>query len=220
MVVADVAGKSLQGLMVMLMLRTILKSTVPRHTDALPTLCETNTLLSPDMRSGTFVTCCYYVYDSRNQTLDVVNAGHNPLLVFRVLEGRVEELKTRGRPLGLIEPEEFCRTLEYATVELEPGDTVLAYTDGLTESMNDRRELYGERRLKEDFASLARLAPGALVQRLAATARAFAGPRAQFDDMTLVALQVKRPEVPDDHGMDAAEEVSLAVDRHLTESGR
>jgi len=216
-VVADVSGKSLQGLMVMLVLRTILKSTAPRHFDARPTLCETNTLISPDMRSGNFVTCLYYVYDSRNGSLDVVNAGHNPLLVFHAREKLVEVVKTRGRPLGLIEPDEFCRTLESTTLRLEPGDTVLLYTDGVTESLNEEMELFGERRLQEVFAASAELAPEDLVQRLSETARAFAGEKRQFDDMTLVALKALEPEVEDRRGMDLAEEVSLTVDRYISE---
>jgi serine phosphatase RsbU (regulator of sigma subunit) len=217
-VVADVSGKSLQGLMVMLVLRTILKSTAPRHFDAPPTLCETNTLLTPDMRSGNFVTCLYYVYDSRNGSLDVVNAGHNPMLVFRANERRVEVVKTRGRPLGLIEPEEFCRTLESTTLRLEPGDTVLLYTDGVTESLNEEMELFGEGRLREVFAASADLAPAELVKRLAETARAFAGEKSQFDDMTLVALRALKPEIEEHRDMDLTEEVSLTVDRYISES--
>lgn len=216
-VVADVSGKSLQGLMVMLMLRTILKSTAPRHFDALPTLCETNTLISPDMRSGNFVTCLYYVYDSRNASLDVVNAGHSPMLVFREDSKRVEVVKTRGRPLGLIEPDEFCRTLESTTLHLEPGDTVLLYTDGITESMNERMELFGEKRLGEVFSAYAELAPQELVKRLAGVARAFAGEKRQFDDMTLVALKALEPEVERPLNMDLTEEVSLTVDRYISE---
>ncbi|OGD78456.1 MAG: hypothetical protein A2Y64_05770 [Candidatus Coatesbacteria bacterium RBG_13_66_14] len=218
-VVADVSGKSLQGLMVMLVLRTILKSTAPRHFDALPTLCETNTLLSPDMRSGNFVTCIYYVYDSRNGSLDVVNAGHNPLLLFRASEKRVEVVKTRGRPLGLIEPDEFCRTLESTTLRLEPGDAVLLYTDGVCESMNEEMELFGDGRLQDAFAASAELAPGELVKRLAETARAFAGEKRQFDDTTLVALKALEPEVEEPLDVDLTEEVSLTVDRCISEGG-
>jgi len=203
--------------MVMLMLRTILKSTAPRHFDALPTLCETNTLISPDMRSGNFVTCLYYVYDSRNGSLDVVNAGHNPMLVFREDSKRVEVVKTRGRPLGLIEPDEFCRTLESTTLHLDPGDTVLLYTDGITESMNDQMELFGEKRLGEVFSACAELAPEELVKRLAGVVRAFAGEHRQFDDMTLVALKALEPEVERPLDIDLTEEVSLTVDRYISE---
>jgi serine phosphatase RsbU (regulator of sigma subunit) len=218
-VVADVAGKSLQGLMVMLMLRTILRTTAPRHYDSLPTLCETNTILSPDMRTGNFVTCLYYVYDSRNRSIDVANAGHNPLLVYRHDENRVEVVKTRGRPLGLIDPEEFNRTLESSTVHLEPGDTVLIYTDGITESMNPSSELFGEKRLHETFRTFADLAPEELVKELAKTVHTFAGKERQFDDMTLVALGVSKPSVEKRKSVDLVEEVSLTVDRYISESG-
>jgi sigma-B regulation protein RsbU (phosphoserine phosphatase) len=205
--------------MVMLMLRTILKSTAPRHFDARPTLCETNSILSPDMRSGNFVTCLYYVYDSRNGSLDVVNAGHNPLLVYRASERQVEVVKTRGRPLGLIEPDEFCRTLESSTLRLEPGDTVLLYTDGLCESMNEGMEPFGERRLQDAFAASSGLHPAELVKRLLDTARAFAGEKKQFDDMTLVALKALEPEVERPLDLDLTEEVSLTVDRYISEGG-
>lgn len=218
-VVADVSGKSLQGLMVMLVLRTILKSTAPRHFDARPTLCETNFILSPDMHSGNFVTCVYYVYDSRNGSLDVVNAGHNPLLVYRASERQVEVVKTRGRPLGLIDPDDFCQTLESSTLLLEPGDTVLLYTDGLCESMNEGMEPFGEGRLQDAFVASAGLHPAELVKRLAETARAFAGEKKQFDDMTLVALQALEPEVERPLDMDLTEEVSLTVDRYISEGG-
>lgn len=218
-VVADVSGKGLPGLMMMLVLRIILRSSAPRHQNALPTLCETNRLLAEEMSRGSFITCLYMVYDNLNQTVELVNAGHNPLQVYRYADEKVETIKSRGRPLGLLSPEQFDDKLEPVRLRLSRGDCILAYTDGITESMNEQRQIFGEERLLKVFSENARLAPEMLVKRIAEASLRFAGDSGQFDDMTLVALRsegrifkFKSPRVIE------AGDISSEIDRALTES--
>lgn len=218
-VIADVSGKSLPGLMMMLVLRIILRSSAPRHQNALPTLCETNRLIADEMNQGSFITCIYMVYDNLNQTVEVVNAGHNPLQVYRYAEEKVETIKSRGRPLGLLPPDQFDSKLEPVRLRLSRGDCILAYTDGVTESMNERQEIFSEERLISVFTENARLAPEMLVKKIAESAHRFAGSSDQFDDMTVVALRsegrvfkFKSPSVIE------TGDISSEIDRALTES--
>jgi serine phosphatase RsbU (regulator of sigma subunit) len=218
-VIADVSGKGLRGLMMMLVLRTLLRGAAPRHQNALPALCETNRLLTGELSGGSFITCLYLVFDNLNQTVEVVNAGHNPLLVFRYAEEKVEPLKSRGRPLGILPPADFDAKLEPVRLRLSRGDCLLVYTDGVTEAMNERQEIFGQERLVAVFEEHARLAPPVLVDKIAREAHRFSGSSDQFDDLTIVALRSEgRVFKFKDPALLEEGAVSQHIDRALSES--
>ncbi len=188
-IITDVSEKGLDGLFTAQMLKSMLRVIVKRYEEPLPTICELNRHLTPEMRPGSFVTGIYLIYDTVAHTLEFVNSGHNPILVYRYNEDNIEVIKTRGRPLGVLGTKEFEGKLEDSRIKLEHGDVALLYNDGLTGMMNSSEEQFGQERLIEGFRKIARLEPESLIKKLSSLALNFAGGEEQLDDMTLVAMR-------------------------------
>jgi|GEM_PF-6548751 len=188
-IITDVSEKGLDGLFTMQMLKSMLRVITERYEEPLPTICELNRHLTPLTRQGSFITGIYLVYDTVTHTLEFVNAGHNPILVYRYGTEEIEVIKTGGRPLGMLGTKEFEAKLEDSRIKLEHGDVALLYNDGLTEIMNRSEAQFGQERLIEGLRKIARLEPGSLIKKLSHLALNFAGGEDQLDDMTLVAMR-------------------------------
>jgi sigma-B regulation protein RsbU (phosphoserine phosphatase) len=135
--------------------------------------------------NGSFVTALYGVYRPAERTLTYARAGHNPPRFHS--KGAVTPLdEVGGLPLGIVPDVEY----DEATVRLGAGDTILFYTDGITEAMNEANELFGEERLDRLVASSGGDAAG-LVGRVLAEVREFEGGRPAGDDRTLLAMVVR-----------------------------
>jgi serine phosphatase RsbU (regulator of sigma subunit) len=132
----------------------------------------------------------YAVVDTGRRTMRYARAGHNPLLHFEARTGRCHVLTPAGLGLGLDRGEVFERVLEEAEVPLASGDHFLFFTDGLSEAMNTRSELFGEKRLRKILEECPEFSGEELKDRILADIRAFVGEAAQHDDMTLVLLKV------------------------------
>ena len=127
-----------------------------------------------------YATCFYALYDTGTRRLVYTNAGHPAPVLFR--KGEVVRLDAGGTPLGLISPASFCE----AKVVLEPGDTLVAFTDGFTESVNNFEDQFGDRRLIE----VVRRAYGdplhALAEEVYRSVDEWTGGGEPQDDMTLI----------------------------------
>jgi sigma-B regulation protein RsbU (phosphoserine phosphatase) len=131
------------------------------------------------------VTCFYGILDAASHTLRFANGGHNYPLLHRAANGHVEQLQAPGIVLGVIPNPRF----DEATIRLEPGDVLCLYTDGVTEAMNQRRQLFGEERLIEVLRHTSHLAPDQIVQRILDAVHGFTAGAPQNDDITLVVLK-------------------------------
>ncbi len=131
-----------------------------------------------------FATLFYGVFDGTTSTLRYVNAGHNPPIVMR-RDGSIERLETGGAPVGMF-PQ---WTYEQGTVQLNPGDVVLAYTDGVVEALNSAGEEWGVEGFRNAAAeSHARTADG-IVHAIFQSMDRFSRGR-QTDDATVMVLRV------------------------------
>jgi serine phosphatase RsbU (regulator of sigma subunit) len=134
----------------------------------------------------------YAVVDTAARTMRYARAGHNPMIHYEAGTGQTRVLTPPGLGLGIDSGPRFDQILEEAEVPLRSGDVFLFFTDGLSEAMNGRAELFGERRLRDVIES----ADGgsgdetALKDRILAEIRSFVGDAAQHDDMTMVILKV------------------------------
>ena len=182
LVLADVSGKGAPAALYMAMTRSLIRSEANRHANPAAVLKEVNRRLLVESSNEMFVTVFYAILDPFERLLTYANAGHDPPLLRRA-SGGVERLASGGLIMGLFEP----FTLSDEKLSLETGDTLLAYTDGLTDSVNHQDEDYGHRRLTDTINSAPAAARDVLAHILK-DLKAFAGPVPQPDDITLLIL--------------------------------
>ncbi len=182
-IIADVTDKGVPAALVMATTRTLLRAAAERLVAPGDVLARANDVLCPDIPPKMFVTCLYAVLDPATGIVRYANAGHDTPYLRRGAGG-VEELRARGMPLGLMPGMPY----EEKEIVLNPGDTLLLYSDGLVEAHNTQRAMLGFpqlRSLTEGHAGGAALIPF-LMDQLAA----FTGPNwEQEDDVTLLTVQ-------------------------------
>jgi serine phosphatase RsbU (regulator of sigma subunit)/anti-sigma regulatory factor (Ser/Thr protein kinase) len=141
LVVGDVTDKGIPAALVMATTRSILRSSAQEDLSPGTVLERANDLLYPDIPERMFVTCFYAILNPQSGHLHYANAGHD--LPYRWHNGEVNELRATGMPLGLM-PGMFYEEKE---VILEPGESILLYSDGLIEAHNPARDMFGFPRL-------------------------------------------------------------------------
>jgi serine phosphatase RsbU (regulator of sigma subunit) len=155
-------------------------------------LVEANRILAANMDSRSFITMAYAVVDTEARTMRYARAGHNPIIHLEAATGRTRVLTPAGLGLGIDPGPRFDQILEETEVPLRSDDLFLFFTDGLSEAMNARAELFGERRLRDVLESVegGRVDEAGLKDRILSEIRQFVGDAAQHDDMTMVLLKV------------------------------
>ncbi len=187
-IVADVAGKGVPGLVVMAMVRIIVRDLAIRRESPAGLLRRLNILLKKDIKNNIFVTLFCGLLDMVDNTLTLASAAHMPLLLYRGGDGSVHTIGTGTKPLGIFPDEIFSRGLEEKTIRLGPGDVLMQYTDGLTEMMNGSGEEFGLERVVQITRRAAGSGVGRLLGELRTSLEAFRAGAAQSDDLTLLAL--------------------------------
>jgi len=139
-----------------------------------------------------FVTVCYARFDLENRTVDFVDCGHTTTIHYRAKNRTCAMLQGENLPLGVIEREIY----EQVRVELEAGDVLLFYSDGLTETRNGDGELFGIERLAECVRANGHLEPEALIDRIRQAAVTFSNSETFGDDLTCVAVKIEEREPP------------------------
>jgi serine phosphatase RsbU (regulator of sigma subunit)/anti-sigma regulatory factor (Ser/Thr protein kinase) len=182
LVIGDVTDKGVPAALVMSATRSVLRASAQRLIEPGAVLERVNDHLCPDMPEKMFVTCLYGVLDVHSGRLRFANAGHDVPYVKR--GGEVYELRARGMPLGLMSDMNY----EEKETVLEPGDSVLLHSDGIVESHDSAREMYGFPRLKQTVAVTPQ--PQQLIDTVLTDLATFTGPGAeQEDDITMVVLE-------------------------------
>ena len=142
------------------------------------------------MERNYFVSMFYAVLDGREKSLRFARAGHNPAIVVRKENRETELLQTAGIGLGLEEGEVFEKTLVEGELSLSSGDSLIFYTDGFTEAMNEKDEEYGDTRFLELLQNHDDVSAQALLDYAVTNINGFVGDAPQHDDMTIVVLKV------------------------------
>jgi adenylate cyclase len=182
--VGDVSGKGLGASLFMALSKSLLKSIALRKkSDPATILMRASREIGRDNRESLFVTALAGVLDTRSGELVYCNAGHEPPVASLIGEIPQRLFDSGGPPLCVIE--------EYAyvskTIQLGPGGWFCVVTDGVTEAMNERRELYGSVRLLTVLRE--GKDPAAIVRSVRDDVRAFAGTAEQSDDLTLLCVR-------------------------------
>jgi len=185
--IGDVSGKSIPAALIMAVSLGILRAGVEDHEQPGPVLRKANHWLCRDMPRGHFVSLLYAAVEPQAHRLTLGNAGHLwPVLLRQGLARYIEP--PAALPLGLISDVVYAESSH----ELQPGDRLLLYTDGVVEAMNSRAELFGFDRLLDTCQQVAHVHdPHTLLETVLQAVRRFAGDMEQVDDITLIVLSAR-----------------------------
>ncbi|NTU86330.1 MAG: SpoIIE family protein phosphatase, partial [Chloroflexales bacterium] len=184
-VIADVTDKGVPAALFMALSRTLLRATAIDGRQPAEVLLRANRLILADSRSGLFVTCFYAVLETRTGLVTFANGGHNYPLHWDAAAGEVRPMRAQGIVLGIVPEPKF----EQHSLTLGIGDVVLLYTDGVTESMNPARELFGDERLAALLRANHHRSPDEIINAVLSAVTAFAGGQSQADDITMVVIK-------------------------------
>jgi serine phosphatase RsbU (regulator of sigma subunit) len=186
MVIADVTGHGIGPALIMAACRAYARATLPAHRELPAALCRINALLNPDISGGRFITFAAAMLDTRSGAVELLSAGHGPILLYSASSGRALTLNSHGIPLGLM-PTEYGPG---QVLTLQPGDQLILLTDGFVEWQREGdHDMYGPERLQRFIASNGTRSAADLIQDLYADVRAFAAGAAPQDDMTAVVIR-------------------------------
>jgi len=182
--IADVADKGVPAALFMALTRTLVRAAVTELQSPADAMKRVNDLLIPDTKQGMFVTAVYAVLDMDKNELTYVNAGHNPPLWIKS-DGEMERLTRTGVALGATEDLKY----EQRTIPLQANDSILLYTDGLTESFNLDGEFFGEGRLMQAIAANQCASASDLLDVVEKSLLNFVQDMPPADDLTMLVLR-------------------------------
>jgi sigma-B regulation protein RsbU (phosphoserine phosphatase) len=186
--IGDVSGKGISAALMMANLEALLRAQA-HITNELPLLMmRVNNLLCDASAAGRFATFFYAQYVPSSRQLCYVNAGHNPPVVIRRdgCDYQTSRLDAGGPVIGLLRDVSY----QQGYFALQPGDSVILFTDGVSESMNSLNQEWGEEQLIESAKACYDLGASQALNRIMDKAVAFAEGAPQHDDMTLVVLHI------------------------------
>jgi sigma-B regulation protein RsbU (phosphoserine phosphatase) len=196
-VIADVSDKGIPAALFMALSRTTIRNIALRGRAPAEVLSWANRYIQEDSQSDMFLSAFYAELNLNTGQLIYANAGHNPPLLWRQVEGAFSRLPPSSPLLGVLADIE----VEVREATLAPGDALILYTDGITEAITVDFDEFGSARLESAIRQLAAEQPsptaGDIRSAIADDVRRFAGSMVQYDDMTL--LIIKRVEVIHDH---------------------
>ena len=182
--IADVSGKGIPAAMFMMQSKTLLKSCAESGMSVEAVFTTANAKLCEGNEAGMFVTAWMGLLNVKTGQLTFANAGHNPPLLRRA-DGSFEYLKSRaGFVLAGMEGIRYRKN----ELQLNPGDQIYLYTDGVTEAMDAAQTLYSEQRLLNLLNTHHGACAQAICEAVKADVDAFVGKAEQFDDMTMLCL--------------------------------
>jgi len=187
--IADVSGKGVAAGLLMAMCRSLLRSLAAEEVSPSKALAAVNRQLFPDIREDMFISMTYLVLNDADGNLTMSRAGHDPALWFHRRTGAVELVKPPGLALGIDAGDVFERVTRDHALQLESGDCLLLFTDGVKEAVDDREEEFGTDRLSEVFRRHAMLGAEEVVSAVQRELKAFTGESPQMDDITLVVIE-------------------------------
>ena len=183
--IADVSDKGVPAALFMMSTRTLLKGTAIGGNEPGDVLREVNDQLCEENDAEMFVTVLYAVYDPQTRTLTYSNGGHDSPLIIHADGSSTLLPLTRGIALGVMPG----LTYNQQTVTLQPGDTVILYTDGVTEAMNAEGEQYGLDDLRDKFAGAPPGSSEGANKAVFDAVHGFAQDTPQSDDITCLVMR-------------------------------
>ena len=189
--IGDVMGKGVPAGLIMTMTRGMLRAEVLNGHSPARILQHLNRVMYADLEnSNRFVTLFYSEYDPKTRLLSYSNAAHNPPLLWQAATNTIRRLDTLGMLIGLDADTHY----HDAQIQLQPGDTLIYYTDGFTDAASQSGERFDEENLTRSFQQACQQCehPQAILESLFNQVQQFTGTaQRNADDMTLIVMQVK-----------------------------
>jgi sigma-B regulation protein RsbU (phosphoserine phosphatase) len=187
MLIADVSGHSVGAALVMSEVRTLLRAQVNSAHNASSILQGLNSQLYDDLtRAELFITMFYAKYNAATGRLSYANAGHNRPMICRRGQSACIELDAEGLILGVKQSVMF----EERTIDLQKGDVLLFYTDGLTEATNPEGDMFENGRVCSHLGSVSDLPVQEIIDSFYQAVTEFTGSTTQQDDISIVVLKI------------------------------
>ena len=187
-VMADVSGKGIPAALFMMISKIILGNEARRGESVEDIMRRANRQLCANNPEMLFVTIWFGIYQVKDRMLRYVNAGHDYPALYRRREGKFSLVEAENDFLVGFDPDtEYHERI----LELEPGDKLFLYTDGIPEAHNPAEELYGDERMLAALDRCAERTQEAFLDAFDAEVRGFIGEAEQFDDMTTLILELQ-----------------------------
>ena len=190
MVVGDASGKGVPACMIMTMTRSILRSLCSRFTSLEEILLELNDNIFKDTEPSRFMTMAFALLDEKTGTLECARAGHTELLIRNNKQNTVLPVMPEGPAIGLL-PNDLGITFETFSLQFEEGYSLLFFTDGITEALNEVDEEYGLQRLLDIWGDCD-LEGTEVVNAILNDVEGFSGDMPQLDDQTLMVISSRK----------------------------
>jgi len=196
-VIGDVSGKGVAAGLLMAMAKTAIHTLSQEQTSPREILLRTNAILNKHIGGQKFMTLLYLMWQADTRTFTYSSAGHEHILIYRETSpqgetspsGKVESILSGGFMLGMVA--DIDKFLEERQIQLQSGDKILLYTDGVTEAQNQAEDRFGLERLKESFLRHSAKNAQELMGAIKDEVYTFIGTQAQYDDITLVVLEAR-----------------------------
>lgn len=186
-IIADVMGKGMPASMLMASLQASLRIIAPESNEPSEVVTRLNSIFCHNIRLTNFVTLFLAKFNEQTKILTYSNAGHNPPLVMKK-NREIVTMEPTGAAIGLIEQ----TTFNQRTLTLEENDAVLMYTDGIVESFNTQKEMFGQERLEEFLRASSTKSAQQIISGLKETLVQFTGTNIPADDTTMIAMRMVR----------------------------
>jgi len=190
LIIGDVTGKSVSGALIMSASRSVFRMLSEEELSVGETMIRANSRIKKDIKSGMFVALLYAVLDAEKSTVGMCSAGQTQPLLLSAKTAEPTLVETVGDtfPLGILDEANY----EETQIQIEPGDKVIFYTDGIVEAMNKHQDMYGFERLHEVAKSSQAETAEGLMNEIIESVSDFTGAAPQHDDLTIIVVSADK----------------------------
>jgi sigma-B regulation protein RsbU (phosphoserine phosphatase) len=186
LIIGDVTGKSVSGALIMSASRSVFRMLAEEELSVGETMIRANRRIKQDIKSGMFVALLYAVLDTKNGHIGLCSAGQTQPILLPAGDADPSLVETVGDtfPLGILDEAEY----EETPLQMNPGDKIVFYTDGIVEAMDKNEEMYGFERLHEIVKASQAEAAEDLMNDIIKDVSDFTGNVPQHDDLTIIVV--------------------------------
>jgi len=186
--IADASGHGIPAALVTILAKSSFSTRAHLYPNPPEFLTKINSLMCDGIATSDYMTAFYFILTPENRMI-YTNASHNRIMIHRKMTNSLDELDTDGFILGSLDELPLQFTKE--ETQLEIGDRIILYTDGIPESKNNDAELYSYERFKENIITYSNLSPQELVDRIIHSVDEFTSGYPRSDDYTLICIEIK-----------------------------